>query len=357
MNKITLLILGILLALSVISACQYTQIESYQELELGLYDSSQNYVGSPLQFSDFSGGAFNLNGCNPPSFRIYNPLNLDITLNITFVTNWEGVLNSYPINQQTTTSINKNSRSDLIMGSCPDIGGGSISQEDMKYIIFSPEMIGLQNLNVNKNRTICKICTNGEECLDDGASCVEVSEKSLECGSGICNTLNKCGQTFNFGCPEGQEFDNTLKKCKNTAKTEVGIWVGNNVWWMIILVIIVIIVIILKKKKIISRAKETGQIIIDNAKNKAKEIEKTAKNNLENIQSEQEEWAKIKRRIANEKLTTEELAHLKKEQEKLKQDIENNWAEITKPHPDKFANGRLVVINPYLGGYKCFYHP
>ncbi len=35
--------------------------------------------------------------------------------------------------------------------------------------------------------------------------------------------------------------------------------------------------------------------------------------------------------------------------------IDTNWKEITKPHPDSFANNRLVVINPYLGGYKCFY--
>lgn len=31
------------------------------------------------------------------------------------------------------------------------------------------------------------------------------------------------------------------------------------------------------------------------------------------------------------------------------------YKKITKPFPDHQASNRFVVINPYLGGYKCFY--
>jgi len=36
--------------------------------------------------------------------------------------------------------------------------------------------------------------------------------------------------------------------------------------------------------------------------------------------------------------------------------MEAAWSKI-RPYPDEQVGNRRVIINPFLGGYKCFYHP
>ena len=80
---------------------------------------------------------------------------------------------------------------------------------------------------------------------------------------------------------------------------------------------------------------------------------------LESVKKEIEE-IKISRTL--EETEVNRLNKLKKEKDILLEEIENieqtiddKWANL-KPFPDPQANNRLVIINPYLGGYKCFYN-
>lgn len=189
---ILLLVLGILLTnFAYALDCQYRVNESYEEFELGLYDLAGEYQGPPLEFKEFAGGGMNIQGCNPPSFKVYNPTNKNFVLNISYQISWSTAFGSRSENHQTTISINKYSSSYKLEGSCPDLGSGSISEESIKYEIFEPEEIILKNEKVIKQREICKSCGN-EICLNDGASCNPLYDES-KCGSGVCNIAGFCG--------------------------------------------------------------------------------------------------------------------------------------------------------------------
>jgi hypothetical protein len=89
-----------------------------------------------------------------------------------------------------------------------------------------------------------------------------------------------------------------------------------------------------------------------------KEIELEAKK----TESKESELNELKKQISQinkhkklEKEEIEKLINLKTKREDLIQYIENQYKEITRPFPDSQANNRMVVINPYLGGYKCFF--
>ena len=223
MKKIFLFLILGLFFLNFISSldCQYKENETYRELELGLYDSNGNFVGSPLEFKDFSGGAMNIQGCNPPSFKIYNSLGEEITLNVTYTTSWNTAFGPRSGNHQATISIQQYSNSEILYGSCPDLGSGSISQNSIKYLITSPELITLENEQVTKQRENCQKCGNGV-CLNDGADCNPIYDNS-KCGSGICNIAGFCGAKGTLkvvDCPNG------LRNCNDKiclpASKEVG---------------------------------------------------------------------------------------------------------------------------------------
>ncbi len=182
--------------------CHYTETENYDIFEEGLYNLNGRYIGAPLEFKDFSGGSMNIQGCNPPSFKVYNPTDKNLILNISYQTSWSTAFGARSANHQTTISINKYSLSDKLQGSCPDLGSGSISQESVKYTIFEPEEILLKNEKVTKQREICKLCEN-EICLNDDAICNPLYDNS-KCGSGICNIAGFCGSQKIVDCPNGK---------------------------------------------------------------------------------------------------------------------------------------------------------
>lgn len=204
MKKLILFLIFSLLFIYPVFAldCQYRINESYEIFELGLYDSGGNYIGDPLEFREFSGGSFNLHGCSPPSFKVYNPTDKNLVLNISYQTSWRTAFGARSANHQTTISINKYSLSDKLQGSCPDIGSGSISEESIKYIIIKPDLITLENELVTKQREICKLCGN-QICLNDGASCNPLYD-DWKCGSGICNIAGFCGHQKIVDCPNGK---------------------------------------------------------------------------------------------------------------------------------------------------------
>lgn len=202
-RQLLFLLLGLFFVNSVLALdCQYTGNESYDIFEEGLYNLDGDYIGAPLEFKDFSGGSMNIQGCNSPSFKIYNPTDKNLVLNISYQTSWSTAFGGRSANHYTTISINKYSSSDKLQGSCPDLGSGSISQEGIKYTIFEPEEIILKNEKVTKQKEICKLCGN-KICLNDGTSCNSLYD-DLKCGSEICNIAGFCGNQKVVDCPEGK---------------------------------------------------------------------------------------------------------------------------------------------------------
>ena len=119
-------------------------------------------------------------------------------------------------------------------------------------------------------------------------------------------------------------------------------------------------IIVEEAKQKTIETKTSADIIVEEAKQKTiqKEIELVGRR----IQTKEHELNKLnnqikemKRQKHKSKQKIEELENLKSEGDELIRYIENQYEKITKPFPDSQACNRLVVINPYLGGYKCFY--
>ena len=90
-----------------------------------------------------------------------------------------------------------------------------------------------------------------------------------------------------------------------------------------------------KEIELEARHIESKEYELKEVKNKIKEIEKHKK-----IQEKEQR----------------ELDTLKSEAEALNSYIENQWEKTVRPFPYAEASNRLVVINPHLGGYICFYN-
>ena len=100
----------------------------------------------------------------------------------------------------------------------------------------------------------------------------------------------------------------------------------------------------LEKERQKTIQKEIEKIELENKKIQTKEDElNELKNQMKEIEKQEEK----------EKKKIKELEELK---EKRNQLIKDNEELYKKPFGDPQANNRLVVTNPYLGGYRCFYH-
>ncbi len=118
----------------------------------------------------------------------------------------------------------------------------------------------------------------------------------------------------------------------------------------------------LKHKKLELEELTKKAKILENVKDKEKEGIKRLQKINDDIDAKKLEIAKTNERFIEteriknkEKESIDELKKLKLETEGLAKKIEEDTKKITAPHPDPQANNKLVVINPYLGGYKCFY--
>ena len=129
-----------------------------------------------------------------------------------------------------------------------------------------------------------------------------------------------------------------------------------------------------KGGKIIKQAKQKGGEIIKTANEDANKIKKESLKEQNRIKNETEsliskhnkeiekinkEKEKIKEKIKDKKLLNEKLEELsvmeELNREEYIKEVKKTFAEITTPRPDPQANNNLVIINPFLGGYKCFY--
>ncbi|MBI2629986.1 HNH endonuclease [Candidatus Pacearchaeota archaeon] len=367
------LIFGLFLIISFISsvsACQYKVNEIYHEVEMGLYDSSGNYVGEPLILSNFSGGYQNIAGCGPLSIIISNPLSFDINVEINFTARHDGIIGwpqeDYLISRAITI---KSFSSEQIVGDCPSVGGSRLLEDSIEYVITSPKLLIPKMQEVEKQKEICKICPNEKQCLDDGASC----DLPIVCGSNICNPDNKCG-TFQ-GCSQGKKLCNniscltpSIKKteeaylcdwecasgtiacngiCRNVSSKKIGQEyycieecksgygkenkcirnpnVARNL--LILFISIILLILGIASYFIIGainekRGRRKEKEIIKEAEEKAEKIISSAKNKLKRLNDEIEKSEKLKTELNSLKKGSIEARKIKKELEETNESIQ-----------------------------------
>ena len=97
-------------------------------------------------------------------------------------------------------------------------------------------------------------------------------------------------------------------------------------------------------------------------KEKQKTLAKEIEREVKHIESKEYELKEVKNKIKEiekhkkiQEKEQRELDTLKSEAETLNSYIENQWEKTVIPFPYAEASNRLVVINPHLGGYICFY--
>jgi hypothetical protein len=243
----------------------------------------------------------------------------------------------------------------------------------------------VQNDRVQKSKTVCKKCL-GEICLNDGAAC----DNPFRCGGGNC-VRNRCTISpvcFNNDCEcdkntELQCSDNTRcvpkgvvpvdsvplcnnreecqtgylneqNKCAKSPdqilndsmqhKIALGVNTSNILKWSFGLIITACILLILAYLLV--------PLIIE-------KIRKERSRRAEELLKEREKTAKlIKDLKAQRQLTDEESELLEESKDRMAAlfiQIKDLEKKLLTPFADPWAKGRFVVINPYFGGYKCFY--
>jgi hypothetical protein len=226
---------------------------------------------------------------------------------------------------------------------------------------------------------------------DDGYAC----NKPTDCLSGECNIASMCGPFVR--CPNGtQNCDNKLCiepsnksigeayscawECESGAgtdgicQTSLPTKARSFFLWASIIILITSIAFLISRFSI----KHLGEKKIREEQERIKkEYENIFKMSEERIIGYENNLARLNRELKDEKqhtnLKKSELKNLNKEFEAKKEKVleliaeqvakQNSaikhehmqWEKI-KPFPDEQAGLRLVVCNPYLGGYKCFYH-
>lgn len=372
MKKLFIFVIVLVIVLNTLSACQYTEIQSYNENEDWFYHND-DFFAKNINLGEFVKVFF-----EGYTLKAVNNLEVPIDLEIEYHrdSKWFGVLEDKIV----VLSVAAKDFETYEDGFSQTFGCGSLAPCSLSIIknkTIDPNVITSEIVSVQKNRTICKICPNGKQCLDDGVNCSEVSNSSIECGSRACNTKNTCGQIFNVGCPKGQELNKELNLCSDTSKTKASEWASHNIWWIALVIILGLILIFGYNRRLwekirgikIKEAEEKSKIIVSDAEKKARKIIEEAEDRLEKIKKELEnkkdEKIKLERVLSS--LTGEaDTAHeirdqIKEINDEIKsltvqqeEEFKKNWDSI-KPFPDSQASNRLVIINPYLGGYKCFY--
>jgi len=176
-------------------SCDYTDIEVCPEKELALcpeYTSIK--IGNPLELSDFTKGEI-------ATFTITNPNNFEVfaVFNYKVIGHSKGKHSKgLKIGSLNYSTFKHYCFDGKTMGEC------SIN-ENVSYYISKPQILYPKEVLVEKNKTICKICPNGKECLNNGTKC----KSDKECGCGYCNFAGYCGPFTR--CPKD------LKNCKNES--------------------------------------------------------------------------------------------------------------------------------------------
>jgi hypothetical protein len=183
--------------------CQYQENQDTGKTERFFYDSYENIIPNPIQFTFSGGDAYNIGGpCNCHfSFTIKNNAEEKVSLKLYYISvignnrhdNSEDIkLDAY---ESKTIS---GDLGDMCWASC------GVDSNSVSYQFNSDSEIKskIENIFVD----VCKQC-NEKDCLNDGENC----SSNFECGSGICNIAGFCGIQKVADCPEG------FKNCNNQS--------------------------------------------------------------------------------------------------------------------------------------------
>ncbi|MFH1506678.1 MAG: HNH endonuclease, partial [archaeon] len=259
---------------------------------------------------------------------------------------------------------------------------------DIKWEFNQPD-IEVKYQKITKSRTVCKQC-NGGICIDDGEEC----SRNNRCGSGLCcQPVRVCADNKTLVCPFCPEGK---LNCHNQSCLKPSIKDAGDAYSCVWECTSGIGLEGVCKLQNGSYCSSSGQCMCDACtygvcsktipqyvkarifRNIMLAIaavaiglavawfffwkfrnEKTQKRIAEKIEAKENVLEAIKKQInelkKEEAHKTKVIKNLSLEKERVEQEIKQQWNQI-KPFPDPQANNRLVIINPYLGGYKCFFH-
>lgn len=336
-------LISIIIFTSVVSAqnCDYYDYEEYEVEELRSYRNSQLLDGN-VEITETQ-----IVDQTHVNFKVYNPHDFDIDVRISYKTksNWYG-------NGAGGASGHVASNEYVIFESQHNTAG---SVTDIKLEVTNPEGIIQKLEKVTKQKEICKNCVSNEIFCDSDDKCVSKNVVPLNVKP-QCGLYQECVSQYinpdTGNCEKSpaqiQEEENQRLKEEIARKEKERKFLIFSIIGLVSFIIIGGIIIYVLKYKNEKEKQNTLQ----------KEIELEAKK----IQSKEFELNELKKQIAQikkhrklEKKEIEKLNNLKSKRDILIHDIKKQYQDITKPFPDSQAKNRMVVINPYLGGYKCFY--
>ncbi|MBU1111772.1 MAG: hypothetical protein KJ896_03260 [Nanoarchaeota archaeon] len=177
MKKLILLLLFTILLTNFVCSedfdCQYPEtITELVNQTVLVYDGTSVKVGEALIISDFNNGSV-------ASFVVTNPNSERIMVIFNFTIEGTGAKNlQYGkwINAEEQIQIREVCREGGVYGNC------SKNSETLFYYVSKPEIIYPKEIEVTIEETIC-LGANGDNCIGDS-----------DCNSGICNSLNYCGE-------------------------------------------------------------------------------------------------------------------------------------------------------------------
>ena len=250
-----------------------------------------------------------------------------------------------------------------------------------------------------KTEVFCKVC-NDKICLNDGSSC----QKSSECGGTFCirgfcsNSLRCFSDDCKCASDEVQCKDNKRCSKKNTILIDVKPECNNpqecvtgyiqletglcskspsqikeeenqRLKFLIYAIVSIALIIAISFGFVwhLKNKNEEEKQKTEYAKQKT--IQKQMDFVVTKLHTKSLELEKIKHEIhelkINKRIKEAEVRKLKGLKDKefsllneidgIEQQIDAKWENL-KPFPDPQAKNRLVILNPYLGGYKCFYN-
>ena len=339
-----LFLISIILFTSIVNAqdCDYYDYENYIEEETRFYLGSELLEGK-LEIEETSISGENVD------FKVFNPFDFEVEVKIDYVlrSNWfgnrpRGVSGIIPPNELK-----------VLRGSYHNDPRTSLS--DVVLSVISPEELNEKIEKVTKQNEICKNCASNEIFCQSNNECIKKNIVPLNVKP-QCGLYQECVSQYinpdTGNCEKSpaqiQEEENQRLKEEIARKEKERKFLLFSIIGLVSVIIIGGIIIYVLKYKNEKEKQNTLQ----------KEIELEAKK----IQSKEFELNELKKQISQikkhrklEKKEIERLNSLKSKRDRLIHDIEKQYQDITKPFPDAQAKNRMVVINPYLGGYKCFY--
>ena len=196
----------------------------------------------------------------------------------------------------------------------------TLSRSDYEFVYHDSEESKAKIHTVNTYK--CKGKNDGETCNTD-----------FECGSNYC-IQNQC-----YSKNEAQiiEAEQAIQKKIDDGNTLIFVILGTGTFLLLLFVVIV-----------------AGAMFFY-LENKSLDI----KNKQIELEQMREEIDILKKKQNKKKKEIEKLTDFEKEYSKkmdaLKATIRNEWQRISIPFPYTPIGNRLAIINPYLGGYMCFY--